>query len=150
MISTQDKFKAYGIGFVSVFFTGLFGTLLMKDNIGSEWSSKSDIIPPSYAFPMVWTLIYILLAIIIGKTILFKKYFLLILLIISLILHISWSYLYFYKKDPKSASINIAIIFFIGMIMSGVTKDITSAQFLTPYMVWITYLSVINYDSMDK
>ncbi len=152
MISAKDKFKAYGIGFLSVIITALLGMFFMKDNINSEWykSLRTTIIPPSYVFPIVWTILYVLLAIVIGRTILFKKYILLILLIISLMLHISWSYLYFYKKDPKSAFINIIIILFIGFIISSGTKDVNIVQLLVPYISWITFAAVINYDTMKK
>ncbi len=152
MFSAKDKFKAYGIGFLSVIITALLGMFFMKDNINSEWynSKKTNITPPSYVFSIAWTILYFLLAIIIGKTILFKKYIVLILLIISLMLHISWSYLYFYKKDPKSGFINIIIILFIGFIISSGSKDVNIVQLLVPYISWITFAAAINYDTMKK
>ncbi len=152
MFSRNEKIKAYGIGFVSVFITGLLGTLLMKDNINSEWynSKKTNITPPSYVFPIAWTILYVLLAIVIGRTILFKKYIILILLFISLILHITWCYLYFNRKDPKNGFINIIIILLLGFITASLSKDIKIVQLLIPYISWITFASAINYDSMDK
>ncbi len=152
MISAKDKFKAYGIGFLSVIITALLGMFFMKDNINSEWykSLRTTIIPPSYVFPIVWTILYVLLAIVIGRTILFKKYHVLILLLISLILHITWSYLFFNRKDPNNAFINIIIILLLGFITASLSKDIKIVQLLIPYISWITFASAINYDSMDK
>lgn len=152
MISSKDNIKAYGIGFVSVTITALLGSFFTKDAAKSDWykSKKTNIKPPSYVFPLAWTILYILLGIALGKSILLKEYLVIVFLFISLILHVTWCYLYFNKKNTKFAFINILTILITGFIIAFVSKDITISKLLIPYISWITLASAINYDTMDK
>ena len=152
MISTKDNINAYGIGFVSVFITSFLGSYFTKKSVKSEWykSKRTNITPPSYVFPIAWTILYILLGIVLGKSILLQENIVTVLLFISLILHVTWCYLYFYKKDLKNAFTNILLILGIGFIMAFLSKDITIIKLLIPYISWITFASALNYDSLDK
>ena len=152
MISRNDNIKAYGIGFVSVIITSLLGSYFTKDSVKTNWykSKRTKITPPSYIFPIAWTLLYILLAIVIGKSILLKEYIVTVLLFISLILHVTWCYLYFNNKNTKNAFINILIILIAGFLTAFLSKDTTIIKLLIPYISWITFASAINYDTIDK
>jgi tryptophan-rich sensory protein len=152
MISRNDNIKAYGIGFVSVIITSLLGSYFTKDSVKTDWykSKRTKITPPSYIFPIAWTLLYILLAIVIGKSILLKEYIVTVLLFISLILHVTWCYLYFNNKNTKNAFINILTILIAGFLMAFLSKDTTIIKLLIPYISWITFASAINYDTIDK
>ena len=112
-------------------------------------------IAPAGAFiGMVWTIIFILLAI--SALIYFnhanvsntKSYTLiLVLFIINAILNIAWSYIFFASKMPGSALLELVfldlsvflLIIFIWPI------SILSALLLVPYGLWVTFAGYLNY-----
>lgn len=75
---------------------------------------KSILTPPSYIFPIVWNIIYILMGISIGLIITDKskdrKPLLITLFVIQLLFNIVWSVLFFYLQSPLLGAIAIIIM----------------------------------------
>lgn len=138
------------IAILSILFTIYFGNKFTKSNVNTNWYKciRSELTPPNYVFPIIWTFLYILLGISFKKILDSDNKLLISLFIMNLLLNITWTYLYFYKKDVKNAFINIILLLVISLII--LYKKIELKYYLTPYILWLGFASYLNYDSIDK
>jgi benzodiazapine receptor len=109
---------------------------------------KSPLTPPDYIFPIVWTILYIMIIIsgynyiknnqtdTYGITIFFTQIF----------FNIIWSYLFFTVKNPKLALIDLILLWSTLLITINhfYTKDRFSADMLIPYFVWVSFAGYLN------
>ena len=105
--------------------------------------------PPSFLFPIVWTILYVLMGISYG--ILEKKglndseinaiYYL------QLTVNALWSFIFFVFKWRLFAFIWILILdaLVIDMIIKFYKKDKTAGLLQIPYLIWILFATVLNY-----
>ena len=109
---------------------------------------KSSLTPPNYVFPIVWSILYIMI---------FYSFYLyligentttgIILFIIQLVLNLSWSPVFFNQKDPKTA-LNIVVImwlFILATIISFNNTNKLASYLLIPYFIWTTLATYLNY-----
>jgi translocator protein len=106
--------------------------------------------PPDIVFPVVWTILYTLMAI--SLTLLWtskspQKKTALLFFGIQLFLNFIWSWLFFYLQHPGFALIDIFMLwFFIFMtIVSFWRHTILGSYLLMPYLVWVTYAAYLNF-----
>ena len=104
--------------------------------------------PPSFLFPIVWTILYVLMGISYG--ILEKKglndseinaiYYL------QLTVNALWSFIFFVFKWRLFAFIWILILdaLVIDMIIKFYKKDKTAGLLQIPYLLWISFATVLN------
>jgi len=108
------------------------------------------LVPPSIVFPAVWTLLYALM--IVSAFIVSLKadsdnlkisnfWFL-----GQLLLHIVWSYAYFYLGAIGAAAIVILLLDYnvYKMISLFAKTDKTAAYLQYPYMVWVLFATYLN------
>jgi len=141
---------------VMVLVSGL-GSLFSFGETNSDWykSVKPAITPPSFVFPIVWTILFFL----IGLSLFFawikakndnqkKKIF--VAFGINLSLNILWSWFYFASHNPLLAFIDLIllIISLVYMIKISYKIDKTSGWLLVPYLVWICFASILNFLSI--
>ena len=107
---------------------------------------KSNITPPNYIFPIVWTILYILLIKVFKDILDSKNKLLIILFVINLLLNISWTYFYFGQKDIMNAFIIILLILATSMIILYKNNKLL----YLPYIMWIGFATYLNYLSIDK
>ena len=105
--------------------------------------------PPSFLFPIVWTILYVLMGISYG--ILATKglnnseinsiYYL------QLTVNALWSFIFFVFKWRLFAFIWILILdaLVIDMIIKFYKKDKTAGLLQIPYLIWISFATVLNY-----
>lgn len=119
----------------------------------SEWYSnlkKSPATPPSGVFPIVWTILYVLMACSFYFFIKENKFhasFGLALFFVQLGLNIFWSPVFFAQKNITLAFIILILlivtvgftIYFFGKVSS------TSAYLLVPYFIWLCFAGYLNY-----
>ena len=103
--------------------------------------------PPSWVFPPVWTILYIMMAVAIWKiwihsfdTKILKLYF------IHLFFNSTWSIVFFCFHQIGLALINlvIIIIFIILLMKSYYVRDKVSFYLMTPYLLWSSYALTLN------
>jgi tryptophan-rich sensory protein len=145
----------YILAFSSVAITSIVGSLLIGDTTKSPWYNciKSSITPPNYIFPIVWTILYILIACALSISLNKNLNDINILILLSLLFNISWSYLYFNKKVIVLSFINILILIVFAIIIimiSYKTKEYKITLFISPYLLWICYASILNALSISK
>ncbi len=118
-----------------------------------EWYSsiKPSIAPPNYVFPIVWSLIFYLIAVSLYYSWLsMKKERVIVYYGINFILNILWSYLYFGMKNPGFAFLEILVLWFSIVFLIGFNwkKARKASYFLIPYLLWVSFAVVLNYLSI--
>ena len=103
----------------------------------------SSLTPPDWVFPIVWTILYFLMAIsaflVWGKT--SPRYF-----VLQLITNGLWPFLFFYLHKPTAALIDILfmIIFVFLTIKTFYKASRIAAYLLVPLFCWIVFAFYLN------
>jgi len=127
---------------------GTFIGILTSNNIDYEILKKPPLSPPPILFPIIWTIIYILMGI---SYYLFKKnsynnklesliYY------IQLFINLTWSIIFFTLKLRFISIIwiLILIIFIYLLITLFYQKYKPSAYLLIPYLIWCIFATYLN------
>lgn len=142
--SILSVLAVFAIAFISSFFT-------MKGVNGWYQTAVHGVLtPPRITFRIVWTILYILMAISICKINIIEttenKKKAQYLFWLQLLLHIPWCFSFFYMGYLGLGLLIILIMDFIAYltIKSFKTIDKASAYLLYPYFIWICFASVLN------
>ncbi|NJS15436.1 MAG: tryptophan-rich sensory protein [Sphingopyxis sp.] len=133
---------------------GSLSGLLSNSGFGNRWFdtlNMPDIMPPGWVFGTVWPILYAMLgfalAMILNARGAQGRALALGLYAIAFIANLLWSPLFFAAHQVTAAfylilfmlAITIATAFAFGRIRSA------AAWLLVPYMVWISFASILNY-----
>lgn len=147
---------SYIISFITVLITALLGSYFTSKSSNSEWYKcikPRNLTPPSYIFPIVWTVLYILLFLAFANALNIKYVPIIVLFIVMFILHIVWCYFYFGIKQISSAAIIIVfmIMINIAIICLAIYKNkMHLAKMLIPHLLWISFACMLNILSLAK
>ena len=132
--------------------SSVLGTLT-RSNIDSWYTTlnRSVLTPPSYVFPIAWTLLYIMIAFSgwtlwrtqsFAKLILIKR-----LYIMQLLLNWSWSPLFFYYHLTGISLVSlVAMDVSVALIVYFSYAKIRSVSMLMlPYLGWILFATYLNF-----
>lgn len=125
---------------------------MMTNKYSRDWYKnlkQSSLTPPSSIFPIVWTILYIMIAIsgfsyIKNNS---KDVYGIGIFLIQLFFNIIWPYLFFNLKKPKLALIDIGLLWstiLLTIIQFFKNKNNFSAYLLVPYFIWVTFASYLN------
>ena len=147
------NWKILIISLIMVYLVAFIGSLFTSPVTDSAWyeSIKPSITPPNWVFPIVWNILFFLIAIslyiswISAKKIEKKK--IVLVFGINFILNIFWSVLYFGLKNPSLAFFELIVLWFSILIMILVTCRINkiASYLLVPYFLWVSFAGVLNY-----
>jgi tryptophan-rich sensory protein len=148
------QWKKLILSLIIVYATAIIGSLFTSGNTSGEWynSIRPSITPPNWIFPIVWNILFLLIAISLylawAKNKENKK--IAIVFGINFLLNILWSYLYFTLKNPLLALIEIIILetSIIAMILVTYKIDKKAAYLLIPYLLWVGFATILNYLSI--
>ena len=131
----------------------LLGSLI--GNIGRPDGSykklkKSELNPPNYIFPIVWTILYLMIGI---------SYFLAlretndikywILPILHLLLNFSYSPMFFYFRELLLSAILTTLILITGIMIlyqfSKLDTSLISTYLLIPYIIWLIFANYLSW-----
>jgi len=121
-------------------------------NFKSAWYDslkKSPLNPPNILFPIVWTILYILIAIsgysYITKNSKDKKG--IILFSLQLFFNVIWTYLFFTLQKPLLSLIDIGLLWItlLATIKRFYKKNKLASYLLMPYFAWVTFAGYLNY-----
>ena len=138
---------------VAVYAFAFIGSLFTSQNVNTDWydSIKPSITPPSYIFPIVWNILFFLIAISLYLAIKNSnpkfKTKIIIAFTINLILNALWSYVFFSMQNPSFAFYELLILWFsiISMIYFTYQSNKTSSYLLIPYFLWVSFAGILNY-----
>lgn len=120
--------------------------------IDKEWYNnlkKSPLTPPNIVFPVVWTIIYITIAISAGLIIWkggLKNKSAILFFIVQLLLNLAWSPVFFrMRMIGPSFTIIILMWLFIILTIYEFNKIYTLASYiLIPYLIWVSFAMYLN------
>ena len=150
----MQKVLAYIIAFILVAATSLSGQYFTSQSSKSDWYKRitPKITPPSIVFPIVWTILYILIIIALGRALIKNNNTLVILFVINLLFNVIWCYVYFGLKNPMAAipPLIVILITAIYIAMLAYTVDKTITYLLIPYIMWVSFALLLNCLSLRK
>ena len=144
----MSKFKIYAKSIlIPVVIGGIVG-LIISNFIDYNTLEKPPLSPPSLTFPIVWTILYILMGIsygilkskkLVNEEIRFIYY-------LQLFVNAMWSIIFFILKWRLFAFIWIILldILVIVMISEFYKKDKLAGLLQIPYLIWILFASYLN------
>ncbi len=163
---------AYILSLFVVVATALSGSFFTNMSVKSPWYKciRPKITPPAIVFPVVWTMLYIMIAIAFARTLLLSsnspaqkalKNYIVVLFTVNLLLQVLWTFLYFAKKQIAMAFIVILCLLVVTAILMmmiwhavkikvfpGNTKIIV--WLLVPFIMWLSFATVLNFLSVGR
>ncbi len=137
---------------ISILIPVLIGTLssLFSGNMSTSMFNKPSFSPPSFLFPIVWTILYILMGIssyIIYSSDSPNKRKALIIYAVQLFFNFFWSILFFGFSQYLFAFIwlIILIILIIIMIYQFYAIEPLAAFLQIPYLLWCLFAAYLNF-----
>jgi tryptophan-rich sensory protein len=111
--------------------------------------SKPSWTPPNWAFPVAWTVLYLMIAIagwLIWATPHEERSLLLALWGGQLFLNAAWSYIFFGRKDIAVALLDIAALWGLIAAFIYLAWDVNqrAAWLFLPYLLWVSYAAALN------
>ena len=144
----MSKIKIYAKSIlIPVIIGGVIG-LIISRSIDYNSLQKPPLSPPSILFPIVWTILYVLMGISYGildsKSLIELKTK--IIYSLQLFLNATWSLIFFTLKWRLFAFIWIIIldVLVIVMIIDFFKKNKTAGLLQIPYLLWIIFASYLN------
>jgi tryptophan-rich sensory protein len=147
------NWKVLIISLLVVYAVAAIGGLLTTSAVNSSWYEqiKPSITPPNWIFPVVWNVLFFLIAL--------SLYFawmsakakekggIALIFGLNLALNVLWSYFYFYSQKPSWAFFELMLLWLSTALMIYTTWKINkkSAWLLVPYLVWLSFAGVLNY-----
>ncbi len=142
----MNKYLAYILSFSAVIITSILGSYYTQQSVNSDWYNriKSPLTPPSFIFPIVWTILYILIGLQLVQAIIDYNIILIILFGINLLLNILWCYIFFSKRNPNKAIYILLLILISAIIIYLISKN----NILILYILWLIFALLLNYQSI--
>lgn len=144
----MSKIKIYAKSIlIPVIIGGVIG-LIISRSIDYNSLQKPPLSPPSILFPIVWTILYLLMGISYGiidsKSLIELKTK--IIYSLQLFVNATWSLIFFTLKRRLFAFIWIIIldVLVIVMIIDFFKKNKTAGLLQIPYLLWIIFASYLN------
>lgn len=134
------------------FVVALIASQLQAESLQTWYPTlqKSELTPPNFVFPIVWSLLYLFMGVSFGLVLAShskNKQFLIRLFCIQLLLNFLWSILFFTYQQPWLGFIDILLldILVIWYAISSWRHHMRWSSLLVwPYVVWIVFASYLN------
>lgn len=131
--------------------TGFLSGLISRNGMESFKTIKKPVLsPPAIAFPIVWTILFILMGIslyIIWNSEGENKKKALIIFALQLLVNFIWSPVFFNLKSYLGAFIILVVLLVLIVMMIGEFKKLnkTAAYLNIPYLLWVTFAGYLNF-----
>ena len=130
------------------FVPGVIGSRFKPD----EWYAgldKSSLTPPGFVFPIVWTLLYVLMGVALWRFLRGeprRRGLGIALFGLQLVLNGMWSYLFFGLHRPDLALIDIGLLCAAtaSLVIVFSRENRSAALLLVPYLAWIGFAAYLN------
>lgn len=148
------KWKKLILSLLIVYATAFMGGLFTSQGTNTPWyeSIKPSLTPPNWVFPIVWNILFFLIAlslyfVLVESTNRLFKLKVEIVFAINLLLNVLWSVFYFSLKKPVFAFFDLILLWFsiILMILMTYRVDRKSSFLLIPYLLWVSFAGILNY-----
>lgn len=132
-----------GVGGLSALLTS--GNMKLFEEI-----EKPPLSPPAWIFPVVWTILYVLMGVALYLVLMTKikedKRPAIISFAVQLFFNFFWSIIFFNAQAYLFAFIWLILLWvaIVGNIYFFNRINITSSKLLVPYLVWVTFAGYLN------
>ena len=150
----KEKIKQYAIGIAIPLLVGGFSAFLTRNNMDLYSDVKMPpFAPPSILFPIVWTILYILMGI--SSVLVYRepavpvadKKMALYYYFASLIVNFLWNIVFFNNRAFFITFLMIILLFFL--IIKTITEyykiNKTAAYLQIPYALWVAFAGILNF-----
>lgn len=147
MSANRRKLLAYIIFPLAV---GGISGFLTRNSINMYTSlNRPPLSPPGWVFPLVWTILYLLMGIssyLIASSSSPKKREALLLYAVQLLLNFIWSPIFFGLRNYLLAFLVLLLLWYAiyKMIRSFFPINSTAALLQIPYLLWVTFAGYLN------
>jgi len=147
------NWKILIISLIIVYSVALLGSLFTSQNVNTDWyqSVQPSITPPSFVFPIVWNILFFLIALSLYfawiKSNKKQKKKIAIVFAINFFLNILWSIFFFTMKNPLLSFYELILLGSSILLMIFTTWKINkiSSYLLIPYFLWVIFAGILNY-----
>jgi len=154
--SKKKNWKVLILCLIVVYLTAFIGSIFTSAGTGSDWykSTKPSITPPNWVFPVVWNVLFFLIALSLYLSLVHsnRNYRKKIAVVfgINFILNILWSFFYFKMENPFYAFIDLIFLEISIILMMTVTFKVSkkSGYLLIPYLIWVAFAGILNWLSI--
>ena len=148
------KWKILILCLIIVYLAASVGSIFTGGSIGNGWydSIKPSITPPNFVFPIVWNILFFLIALslyfswISAKSKNTKKS-IAIVFGLNLFFNAFWSFVFFEMQNPVAAFYEIIVLLISIVSMLILTWRINKKSFylLIPYFLWVCFAWFLNW-----
>ncbi len=142
------------ISIIGVQAVAFLGSLFTRSSVSTWYMTlpKPSFNPPSWVFGPVWTILFLMMAV--AAYLIWKKGWkhrevrvALYVFLGQLVLNLLWSVLFFGLHSPLAALYEIIILWLAILMTIRVFYPLskTAAYLLIPYILWVTFASVLNF-----
>lgn len=153
-MSQSSRRASYLIPIVIAILTGIGIGLFTRDDITFYQANviKPPLTPPSWIFPIVWNILYLLMGWGLGRVLVrvrtsSERQQAIWAFIIQLLFNAIWSILFFHIRAYLIAFIWLIILWLliIYMIRVFAHTDYIAAWMQVPYLLWVTFAGYLNW-----
>lgn len=149
----MNKFKVYGIGIVFPLLVGALSAFLTRSGMKEIFSSvqKPPLSPPGWLFPVVWSILFILMGIGSSKIYLCpsscERSRAVKLYLFQLAVNFFWSIIFFNMEAFLFAFLWLLFLLALIVLMTAEFKKCTNwaAYLQIPYILWVSFAGYLNF-----
>lgn len=133
---------------------GIAGGICTAQSVSTWYQTlnKPSFNPPSWIFAPVWTMLYAMMGV--ASYLIYQKKdkvgapAALFIFSVQLALNLLWSVLFFCKKSPAGALIEIVFLWVAILLTMVLFWKISrkAAILLIPYFIWVSFASLLNFE----
>jgi tryptophan-rich sensory protein len=133
---------------------GTVSSILSNSGYSNAWFRSLNLpsfMPPGWAFPVAWTILYVLLGLSLAMLIhargAEKRGRLIGLFLVQMAINYAWSPVFFGMRDPTTALylVGAMIAFTVALIVLLMPVRRAAALLLVPYLAWLVFAAALNY-----
>lgn len=142
------KFLCYAVPIALCFVVGMLGSYLQSSAL-VEWYPdlvKSPLTPPTIIFPIVWSMLYLMIGASLGSMLVKGDMGLVVMWLIQLILNFLWSALFFGLRSPLLGLITIFLLDIVvfAYVVSCIGRRHAAMWLFVPYLLWLLFATYLN------
>lgn len=145
----MKKFIAYPIAIAVCLAVGYLSSLLQVEALRDWYPTlvKSPATPPNMVFPIVWTILYILMGLSLGECFRTDNMRAILPWILQLAVNFLWTLLFFRLRDPMLGMVALVllIILTIWYISTASRTSTWAAWIMIPYLLWLLFATYLNW-----
>jgi len=147
------NWKVLAVSLIIVYGIAFLGSIFTSSSVNSEGynSVKPSITPPGFVFPIVWNILFFMIALSIYFSWISAKNKdtrknIIILFGTNLVFNTLWSYLFFSLQNARAAFFDLTLIWISILALFVLTYRVDRKSFylITPYFIWVTFAGILN------